>query len=148
MSTAADSFERKPRHASDIKAFVDYRMYQWAKYARDRFSDLGYPKESISTKLLREITLGINSPSGFVPDTQWPKDVTAVEQCVVRLCRSRSTWGEVIHATYLVPRDEPNEARARRMRVSVRRYNDLLSRFRVAMFGALMVEDDYLKNKC
>lgn len=145
MSTAADTFERKPRHASDITAFVDYRMYQWARYARDRFSELGYPNESISTKLLREIVLGINAPNGFVPDRMWPTDVTAVEQCVVRLCRTRTTWADVIHATYLTPRDEPNEARARRMRVSVRRYNDLLSRFRVAMFGALTVEDEYLK---
>ena len=142
MSTAtADAFERKPRNATDVTAFVDWRMYQWARFARDRLGELGYPRESISTKLLREIVLGINCPSGYCPDETWPKDVAVVERCLTQLCRGRHTWAQLVEVTYLTPRDEPNEARARRMRVSERRYKELLGRFRNAMFGALVMED-------
>lgn len=140
-ATAADTFERKPRNASDVTAFVDFRMYQWARFARDRLSDLGFPRESISTKLLREIVLGINAPTGYCPDNSWPKEAIAVERCVTNLCRGRRVWAQLIEVTYLTPRDEPNEARARRMGVSKRQYDELLARFRSAMFGALLMHD-------
>lgn len=146
MSTAnADAYERKPRNATDSTAFVDWRMYQWARFARDRLGELGFPRESVSTKLLREIVLGINSPSGYTPDETWPQEVAVVERCVTKLCRGRHSWVELIEVTYLTPRDEPNEARARRMRVSERRYKELLARFRNAMFGALMMEDSQMR---
>lgn len=146
MSTAnADAYERKPRNATDSTAFVDWRMYQWARFARDRLGELGFPRESVSTKLLREIVLGINSPSGYTPDETWPQEVAVVERCVTKLCRGRQSWVELIEVTYLTPRDEPNEARARRMRVSERRYKELLARFRNAMFGALMMEDSQMR---
>ena len=142
MSTAtADAYERKPKNATDVTAFVDARMYQWAWFARDRLSSLGFPRESISTKLLREIVLGINSPSGYAPDTTWPHDVVAVERCVANLCKGRQLWAQIIEVTYLTPRDEPNEARARRMGINDRTYKELLARFRTAMFGALIMED-------
>lgn len=146
MSTAtADAYERKPRNATDSTAFVDWRMYQWARFARDRLGELGFPRESISTKLLREIVLGINAPTGYCPDNTWPNEVAAVEHCVTRLCRGRALWAQLIEVTYLTHRDEPNEARARRMRVSERRYKELLARFRNAMFGALIMEDGQMK---
>lgn len=145
MSAAVDLYERKPRNAGETTAFVDWRMYQWARFARDRLSELGFPKESVSTKLLREIVLGINSPSGYCPDESWPQEVGAVERCVTRLCRGRQAWVDLIEVTYLTPREEPNEARARRMRVSERRYKELLARFRTAMYGALLMEDDEKK---
>lgn len=142
MSTAAaDAFERKPKNATDVTAFVDGRMYQWARFARDRLSSLGYPRESISTKLLREIVLGINSPSGYCPDVTWPQDVAVVERCLNTLCRGRSHWAHLVEVTYLTPRDEPNEARARRLGVTKWQYEKLLGRFRNAMFGALLMQD-------
>lgn len=142
MSTAAaDVYERKPRNATDATAFVDLRMYQWARFARDRLSALGFPRESISTKLLREITLGINAPSGYTPDNTWPHEVAAVEHCVTSLCRGRDLWARLIEVTYLTPREEPNEARARRMGLTKRQYDELLARFRNAMFGALIMYD-------
>lgn len=146
MSTStADAFERKPRNATDATAFVDWRMYQWARFARDRLSALGFPRESISTKLLREIVLGINAPSGYTPDETWPHDVAAVERCLTRLCRGRHGWAQLVEVTYLTPRDEPNEARARRMRITERQYKELLTRFRNAMFGALIMEDGQIQ---
>lgn len=141
MSAPADAFERKPRNAHDFTAFVDWRMYQWARFARDRMHELGYPKESISTKLLREIVLGINSPGGYRPEAEWPQEVSAVERCVTRLCQSKPAWAQLIEVTYLTPREEPNEVRARRVRLSTHQYNAHLRRFRTAMFGALMMED-------
>lgn len=142
MSTAtADAFERKPRNATDVTAFVDWRMYQWARFARDRLGELGYPRESISTKLLREIVLGINAPSGYAPNVTWPHEVAAVERCVTNLCRGRKVWAQLIEVTYLTPRDEPNEVRARRLGLSPAQYQTLLRRFRTAMFGALSVAD-------
>lgn len=146
MSTStADAFERKPRNATDATAFVDWRMYQWARFARDRLGELGFPRESVSTKLLREIVLGINSPSGYCPDETWPQEVAAVERCLTRLCRGRHAWAQLVEVTYLTPRDEPNEARARRMRISERQYKELLARFRNAMFGALIMEDGQMQ---
>jgi hypothetical protein len=140
-TAAADAYERKPRNATDVTAFVDWRMYQWARFARDRLGALGYPRESISTKLLREIVLGINSPGGYAPDENWPNGVEVVERCVTNLCRDRRTWAQLVEVTYLTPRDEPNEVRARRLRMSPAQYQTLLRRFRTAMYGALSVAD-------
>jgi hypothetical protein len=142
-TAAADAYERKPRNATDVTAFVDLRMYQWARFARDRLGELGYPRESISTKLLREIVLGINSPGGYTPEETWPNEVVIVERCVTNLCRGRSSWAQLVEVTYLTPRDEPNEVRARRLRMSPAQYQTLLRRFRTAMYGALCVADTW-----
>lgn len=133
--------ERRHRNATEVTSYVDLRMYQWARFARDRFDELGYPAESPSTKLLREFALGIAAGSGRHDSSlDWPPEVAATERCVSRLCR-RAHFGDVIDVTYLAFRDDPNEVRARRMKVSPRRYAELLSRFRNAMFGALLMED-------
>ena len=145
-TSTADPFERKPRNATDVTAFVDWRMYQWARFARDRLGALGYPRESISTKLLREIVLGIHSP-GVHAGESWPHGVEAVERCVTNLCRNRTLWAQIVEVTYLTPRDEPNELRARRLRMSPGQYQTLLRRFRTAMYGALLVSDAESANK-
>lgn len=132
-----DGFERRARNATEITAEVDFRMYQWSRFARNRFGELGYPRESISTKLLREITLGINSQGGYRPDPEWPSDVIQTERCLTIICRAHPRFSRLVEVTYLVARDEPNESRARRLRVSLRRYKELLTTFRRSMWGAL-----------
>jgi len=113
---------KHPHRLSAELRFVDARLQEWAKWCRDGMAQIGWPVE---TYLGRVIRLGALGAAQAGAPIHMPEHIELVDKAVAKLMNIER---QVVCTYYLYW--EPQEVRAKRCNMSVRRFGLLLERSR------------------
>jgi hypothetical protein len=120
--------------AEDLRE-ADLRLRAWADWARSGRMNIGWPRLSMTARMVEWNRVGIRPDGGLPPPTIIPDEIAAIDALVAKLPEPQRNV-IVIHYTY----DDPREVKIRRAKIKRDQYRRYLDYARWAIRLGLMVK--------